>query len=294
MSSTNYNNIMRGQPTSSSLSSRATNGNDKRRNDNAIIDVTNGRSSYNANNSNNKNNTNNNNKTPMTSNASNDDVNPNDSSSFTTNNHIHNNNITLSRLEMEDIQYAFDIFDTERCGKVSLLELRSVINEMCHEAAPTASSKSNSNATNNNNSSTGFQRVLKSIQLYLDQNSEQRNENSNNNDNNNDDGNMVSFDEFLQIVINTPHSMNDDDDDELRKVFDLFDTDLKGYITVTDLQNIAYNDLGETSITHDELLEMISVGSTLYPLSNDSNNNNDNNVVTYEQFQQIMNQKLFS
>jgi hypothetical protein len=130
---------------------------------------------------------------------------------------------------------------------------------------------------------------------------------------------------------NTNNTSNDDnnnnDDVLIRKVFDLFDRNHNGYITIHDLRIIA-NELGEIStLSNNDLYDMIlcatntttntitttnnsitmtdhnnTIHNTNDNIRNHKHTNNNNNtkqheqglVVTYEQFANIMNRPLFS
>jgi centrin-1 len=149
---------------------------------------------------------------------------------------------TLSRMEQEDLREAFSLFDTEQKGRISVGELRSVLKELGQESMSMSSS---------------LKRVLKTVRsLSPDQ--------------------ELSLDDFSRMLTAPDPS---DDRDELQKVFDLFDGEQKGYITVDDLHKVAA-DLGE-SMSDEELKEMVHRAS-------------DSNKVTYEQFTEVMNKKLFS
>jgi centrin-1 len=68
------------------------------------------------------------------------------------------------------------------------------------------------------------------------------------------DGNgAIDFDEFLDMMSSKMGSQNSQED--VAKVFNLFDSEGKGRITLRDLQRVA-KELGET-MTDAELLEMI-------------------------------------
>ena len=70
-------------------------------------------------------------------------------------------------------------------------------------------------------------------------------------DNNDNDG-YLTFKEFTKLLTQRP---DDDDVDDMTRMFRLFDKEKKGYIEVTDLKRIAA-ELGE-NMTDAELREMI-------------------------------------
>jgi Ca2+-binding EF-hand superfamily protein len=151
---------------------------------------------------------------------------------------------SLSRMELEDLHEAFALFDTEKTGKVSVGELRSILTELVHEQS------------RHNNKS--FTAVLKRL------------------DDKPDDS-TLQFDEFFQLLTTTESNQQDD----LQRVFGLFDADGKGCITVDDLRRVAA-ELGEDSMEDSELQEMIDRAS------------DKTGQVTIEQFMDMLNKKLFA
>mmetsp|Transcript_4483 Transcript_4483/g.6613 ORF Transcript_4483/g.6613 Transcript_4483/m.6613 type:complete len:103 (+) Transcript_4483:202-510(+) len=95
---------------------------------------------------------------------------------------------------------------------------------------------------------------------------------------NNSNGEM-DFEQFLTVMTCSIGSNNNDND--LRRIFDLFDHDKTGYITIDDLQIVASN-LGET-MSYEELQEMIDRANPKLP-----------GKVSSDEFYQIMTKKLFS
>lgn len=87
----------------------------------------------------------------------------------------------------------------------------------------------------------------------------------------------LDFDRFVTLLT---MRMGDDKDD-LRRVFDLFDENQTGYITIDDLKRIAA-DLGE-AMSEEELQEMIDRADT-----------QEKGKVSPEEFYTIMTKKLFS
>lgn len=142
--------------------------------------------------------------------------------------------IQLSSLERDDLRAAFDLFDTQKTGRIALAHLVEIL----HELPPRPTT-----------------------QLLLQRLADEPKDA------------MLDFEEFCARL-----TTDSNETDYLRKVFDLFDTDKKGYIDEQDLRAVA-DDLGE-SMTDEELQEMLRRAS-------------DNGQVTYEEFASVMNRKLF-
>ena len=150
--------------------------------------------------------------------------------------------VSLSQLELDDIRQAFELFDSEKKGAISVQELRSVLLQMDMGV---------------NGAVDG---VLESLQALPE-------------------GTLLSLDDFVELLTHRggPH----DDRDELRRIYDSFDTTDKGYIDLSDLRSVAAT-LGE-ALSEDELQEMITRAS-----------NTGDHKVTFDDFTAIMNKKLFS
>jgi Ca2+-binding EF-hand superfamily protein len=145
-------------------------------------------------------------------------------------------------MELEDIREAFLLFDTEKKGSISAQELRNVLLHLSKEQ---------------NIPSAGVLETLEGLP---------------------EDG-LLSMDEFVDLL--TLRGGRNDDRDELRKIFDMFDASGKGYIEMDDLRAVATS-LGET-LSEEELQEMITRASS-----------SGQSHVTYEDFTAIMTKKLFS
>lgn len=76
------------------------------------------------------------------------------------------------------------------------------------------------------------------------------------------DDETIDFDAYLELMASTslPRRLQtqqgEDGEPDFQHVFDLFDVDGKGYITVDDLREVAL-ELGEDDMTMDELQEMV-------------------------------------
>mmetsp|Transcript_12260 Transcript_12260/g.28407 ORF Transcript_12260/g.28407 Transcript_12260/m.28407 type:complete len:153 (+) Transcript_12260:143-601(+) len=90
-----------------------------------------------------------------------------------------------------------------------------------------------------------------------------------------DGSETLSLQDFTALLTNRHGN------DDMERVFFLFDTEKKGYISFQDLKRIA-SDLGET-MTDDELQEMI-----------DRADLNEDGKVNLEEFRTMMNKKLFT
>jgi len=130
---------------------------------------------------------------------------------------------SLSRNEIEDLRDAFKLFDTEKRGKMSAQELRDTMISLIEDDASNLSLSKR----------TEVDRILRSLRALPD-------------------SKFLTLDDFIKLL--TAPDANDTRD-EMRKVFDLFDADGKGFITVQDLQKTAA-DLGE-NMSEEELAEMI-------------------------------------
>jgi Ca2+-binding EF-hand superfamily protein len=86
----------------------------------------------------------------------------------------------------------------------------------------------------------------------------------------------IDFETFQRLVLSKRNKAND-----WRYVFDLFDTEGKGYITKDNLASVAEN-LGE-NMSSEELQEMM-----------DRANSSKGEKVTFQEFQAIMTKNLFS
>ena len=153
----------------------------------------------------------------------------------------------LSRSEREDLLRMFELFDMEQKGTISLLEFKSVLEEVAKE----------DNDENESSKRATLERVL-ALPAFQTQQDRQ-----------------LTQEEFVQILSES----SSEEEDQVKHVFDLFDTDKKGYINVDDLRRIA-DELGE-SMNEDELQEMIQRAS-------------QDGRVTLEDFEAVLNHKLMA
>ena len=99
-----------------------------------------------------------------------------------------------------------------------------------------------------------------------------------------DDTVTLDFNTYLELMANTSLQRRlgaGSQQDDFQHVFDLFDLDRKGYISVDDLERVAV-ELGETDMTREELQEMI-----------DRANSKTKGRVTIAEFSSVMTLNLF-
>jgi centrin-1 len=149
---------------------------------------------------------------------------------------------SLASHELQEIRQAFDLFDTEKTGWIRAQELRTVLLQVAKDEDVAVSG------------------VLESLQALPDDQ-------------------LLSIDDFIQLIEN--RGGPNDNREELRKIFDLFDTSGKGYVDVEDLRTVAAS-LGE-QMSEEELEEMITRASLT-----------GQKHVDYDEFKTIMTKKLFS
>lgn len=157
----------------------------------------------------------------------------------------------LSRTELEDLRHMFELFDTESKGTLSLLELKTTLQQVATEGKrrPT------------------LDKVLASPAFQTDQDR------------------RIDQDEFIQLMTtgddNVEHGENEGMA-SIGRVFELFDTEKKGYISIEDLQRIS-EELGESSMGDEELGEMIQRAAAT-----------EEGKVTLDDFAAVLNQNLFA
>lgn len=158
--------------------------------------------------------------------------------------------IKLSTKEIEDLREAFRLFDADGKGVISFQELKEVADALALE-------NGNQEDTASNHSFRQMSDILCSI------NAEEEME--------------LDEDAFIRLMSHRPQ---DDSRDEYQRMYDLFDTKGKGYISLQDLRKVS-EDLGET-MTDEELDEMITKAAP------------STGKVTIEEFQNIMTRRLYS
>ena len=175
----------------------------------------------------------------------------------------------FSQAELYDIEESFKLFDIHGEGIVQVGDLRSILSVLEQEQQQ----HQQQSMTSHN---------YPHLNTLLYQLSELSDEDN------------LTLNEYVQLMANTTNNNeeNDEDDDNNNhfiRVFRLFDTDEKGYITVNDLQRVAI-ELGEHDMTIDEIQEMID-------RAKQTNHNNvdhdDNGKVNIDDFIQMMTMSLF-
>lgn len=160
----------------------------------------------------------------------------------------------FSDAEIAEFKESFTLFDVEGKGQISVADLRSVLESLAEHDEDTSS--------------------FPHLDKLLDGLSQRS-----------DDENM-HFDDYLRLMESTTlqESLNGDGDDSsgnFLHVFQLFDADGKGYITVEDLERIAF-ELGEYDMAKAELEEMIERANPKH-----------RGKVTLKEFSTIMTMNLF-
>eukprot|EP00568_Trieres_chinensis_P006763 CAMPEP_0183296040 /NCGR_PEP_ID=MMETSP0160_2-20130417/3769_1 /TAXON_ID=2839 ORGANISM="Odontella Sinensis, Strain Grunow 1884" /NCGR_SAMPLE_ID=MMETSP0160_2 /ASSEMBLY_ACC=CAM_ASM_000250 /LENGTH=169 /DNA_ID=CAMNT_0025457609 /DNA_START=125 /DNA_END=634 /DNA_ORIENTATION=+ len=147
----------------------------------------------------------------------------------------------LSEEEIEEIREAFNLFDTDGSGTIDPKELREAMESLGYEAK---------NQT--------IYRMISDIDR--------------------DGTGEIDFEEFLDVM--TAKMSNGDSKEDVRKIFDLFDDDKTGYISLQNLKRVS-KEVGET-MSDAELLEMIERADM-----------DQDGQISPEEFFQIMTKKTF-
>ena len=147
----------------------------------------------------------------------------------------------LSKDEVEELRQAFDLFDTDGNGTIDPKELRAAMQSL------------------------GFEAKNQTIyQIIQDIDKEKTGE--------------INFDQFLELM--TRRLAGSDTKEDIQKIFELFDDDKTGYISLQNLKRVA-QDLGE-NMDDSELLEMIERADS-----------DHDGLISPEDFYAIMTQKTF-
>ncbi len=147
----------------------------------------------------------------------------------------------LSEDEIEEIREAFNLFDTDGSGTIDPKELTTAMKSLGFEAK----------------NKTVYQMIC---------------------DIDKDGNNEINFDEFLDVM--TAKMSTTDSREDIQKVFNLFDDDSTGYITLQNLKRVA-NELGDT-MSDAEMLEMIERADT-----------DQDGQISMDEFYAIMTKKTF-
>ena len=181
--------------------------------------------------------------------------------------------VGFSELELVDLERAFRLFDIEGRGVIEIGAFRSVLETLLME-----STTMKDHQGGRRTKSTAYPH-LEDILLQLSDRS---------------DDERMDFDGYLALMASTSlqqrlhsgkdgHGDSEQDEEEAncQHVFNLFDVDRKGHITVEDLHRIAV-ELGETDLRMEELQEMIDRASST-----------KTGLVTLKEFSKIMTLNLF-
>ena len=144
--------------------------------------------------------------------------------------------------EIEEIKEAFDLFDSDGSGTIDPKELTAAMVQL------------------------GFDAKNQTIYQMVE-------------DLDSDGSGAIDFDEFLDMM--TARLTDKDSREEIDKIFNLFDSEKKGKLSVKDLKRMA-KELGET-MTDDELNELIERGDS-----------DGDGLVTRDDFYNIMTKKAFA
>ena len=148
----------------------------------------------------------------------------------------------LTEDEIEEIKEAFDLFDTDGSGNIDPKELRAAMQSL------------------------GFEAKNQTIYQMIG-------------DIDKDGSGEIDFEEFLDMM--TAKMSDKDSREDIMKVFNLFDDDQSGKISLRNLKRVA-KELGET-MTDAELLEMIERAD-----------NDQDGEINFEEFYSIMTKKTFN
>ena len=148
----------------------------------------------------------------------------------------------LSEEEIEEIREAFNLFDTDGSGTIDPKELKAAMQSL------------------------GFEAKNQTIYQMIG-------------DIDKDGSGEIDFEEFLDMM--TAKMSDKDSREDIMKVFNLFDDDQSGKISLRNLKRVA-KELGET-MTDAELLEMIERAD-----------NDQDGEINFEEFYSIMTKKTFN
>jgi centrin-3 len=135
----------------------------------------------------------------------------------------------FSQNEIDELTEAFSLFDEHGTGRISIGDLRSVLDSL-------------------RSSSSAAPSTYPHLDKLLGQLSQH------------EDSELLDLDDYLKLMESTSlqHTLQAKagDEDNFAHVFELFDLEGKGYITLQDLERVA-NELGEHDMTREELEEMM-------------------------------------
>lgn len=159
----------------------------------------------------------------------------------------------FSQQEILELKESFRLFDLDETGSISVESFRSVLVSLLEDKERS------------------YPHLEEILRLLSDRS----------------DSETLDFDGYLALMANTSLQQRlqvdggDDEQPNFQHVFDLFDVDGKGYITVEDLRRVAL-ELGENDMTIEELQEMI-----------DRARSRKTGQVTLKEFSKMMTLNLF-
>lgn len=148
----------------------------------------------------------------------------------------------MSEDEIEEIREAFNLFDTDGNGTIDPKELKEAMQSLGFEAK---------------------NQTIYQMMTDIDK----------------DGTGDIDFEEFLDVL--TAGIGDTDNKEDIKKVFNLFDDDKTGYVSLQNLKRVA-KDLGE-SMSDAELLEMIERADT-----------DQDGQISFDEFYAIMSRKSFA
>jgi Ca2+-binding EF-hand superfamily protein len=155
----------------------------------------------------------------------------------------HNSTLTTTTIlgvgELDEIRAAFALFDVHQTGRIAVADLARILRHLMMD--------------DNDNDGTTAQRVEPQYQWRRQRELQQQlldrlERHISSSSNHHDHDQLLSLDEFTKLL--TTHNPHDARD-AIAQVFDLFDHDHKGYITLDDLKAIAI-ELGENGSVDDD------------------------------------------
>ena len=194
----------------------------------------------------------------------------------------------FSKAELHDLEESFKLFDIYGEGNVQVGDLRGILEVLDQEQKEQQEEANPSHLTPQHPSTTPLR--FPHLTTLLDRLSELSDEDT------------LSLEDYIQLMASTtignsiaiekPDATGGSARDHFERVFRLFDTGNKGYITLLDLQRIAL-ELGEYDMTKGELQEMIDRAVGGKDGDDDNTKNSGQKKVGIEEFTRMMTTSLF-
>mmetsp|Transcript_15283 Transcript_15283/g.35420 ORF Transcript_15283/g.35420 Transcript_15283/m.35420 type:complete len:311 (-) Transcript_15283:68-1000(-) len=197
----------------------------------------------------------------------------------------------FSKAELHDLEESFKLFDIYGEGNVQVGDLRGILEVLDQEQKQHQEEDQLSHQHPRHPSATTATPLrFPHLTTLLDRLSELSDEDT------------LSLEDYIQLMASTtistsiaiekPNSTGGSPRDHFERVFRLFDSGDKGYITIKDLQRIAV-ELGEYDMTKGELQEMIDRALGKKAGHDDNANGNVQGKVGIEEFTRMMTTSLF-